>query len=513
MFKIPSTGGSREKAAGASTREKVQLAVMAALVLVILGWWAAQRAKKADQKPTEAPYAVEDMAEDDGTSLLSRDAVTKLKDKVEGKDAEGAEPASGEDGEKNLGFGKWREKTVDEISPEEKDWALEAGRAEEAERAKFLPMLADFKPLEPDAVYAYRTRVMNRVPVKAQASFTLPDGPDVRHEVVKADGSGLTARRPDGTERKFTWDEVPVESLYAMGEQIAVLDGPRADVKDAFFLAQLAALAGEPDEAAKYRERTVELDPELAGRVPSEPTTSIDSGVLGEFSWPWDDPMRPTPREASSIRGDAPSIFHVYRYARTLGPEKLAAQAERPTKYELLQRRPVNYRGRVYTIKGRFIRRYKSTRWTQIDGHEEAGIQDIDFCFVRGAQWSGIYLVSVPQDTREFGSSDMIRFTGVYIRRWPYLSHGKWEWIPWIAALDMEKVEIAPSRGIRIIGMSILGVTIVGVIVAFFFARRESKQAAAGRDHRVARQRAQRDRIRRKVSEAGKEDDAGKKPG
>jgi len=96
----------------------------------------------------------------------------------------------------------------------------------------------------------------------------------------------------------------------------------------------------------------------------------------------------------------------------------------------------------------------------------------------------------------------MVRFTGVYVRRWPYLSQGQWKWIPWIVALAMEEVEIAPSRGLQIVGMGILVAAVVGVILIFLYARHDARSAAKAREHRVARSRAQRDRIRRKVAEA-----------
>jgi hypothetical protein len=502
VFRIPTAGGSRERAAGASTREKVQLAVMAALVLVILGWWVA-REKKADQRPAEAPYIVEDMAEAERKSLVKREEVLALMDRREGEKAAAEGDGAAREQEKvDPGLAPWKYRGADEIDPGDYETILREERAEEAKRAEFRPMLEEFKPLEPDAVRVYRAKVVDRVPSRGKPVLVLPAEPEVRYTAEKADGKGLTASRPDGAERKFTWDDIPAESLYALGKQVAVVEGPRANEKDAFFLAQLAVLAGKPEEAEGYFKRTVEIKPDLVGKVSREPTTSLDYRILDIHSRSADETTRPM--EATSVREDAPSIFHVYRYMRTIGPEGLAEVVSPLTRYELLQRRPRDHEWRLYTIKGRFMRRYKSTRWTGIEGHEEAGIQDIDFCFVRGARWSGIYLVSVPQDTQEFGSTDMVRFTGVYVRRWPYrVGPGEWNWIPWIAALDLEKVEMAPPRGIQLIGTAILALTVVGVIVVFFYARRESKQAAAGREHRVARQRAQRDRIRRKVAEAG----------
>ncbi len=68
MFKIPSTGGSRERTGLASTREKVQLAAMLVAVLGMLGWWATRRARKAAQGPLEVPYDIEDIAEEERNS-------------------------------------------------------------------------------------------------------------------------------------------------------------------------------------------------------------------------------------------------------------------------------------------------------------------------------------------------------------------------------------------------------------------------------------------------------------
>ena len=172
--------------------------------------------------------------------------------------------------------------------------------------------------------------------------------------------------------------------------------------------------------------------------------------------------------------------------------------------------KPTGNRGRVFKIRGGFIRRYKSVRWSKDPAHADAGLRDLEFCFLRDTEErAGIYLVSAPQDVRGFKSSDFVGVTGVYVRRWPYQKpNGRWRWVPWIAGMSIRKIDIPPPKGWGAFIFVLLAAGLAGGVILFLAARRDWRDGVVARDRLHARRRGGRDRVRRKVGEAMRASDA-----
>ncbi len=317
------------------------------------------------------------------------------------------------------------------------------------------------------------------------------------------------------------------EQLQRLARKLvgAAVAGEAADTErahDALHLARLvrssiARAAGESDEAAKeaaaLAAKAVELHPGLADEAALRAQITPNSEILEEYSWAWDpeNPAHADADSANSLADDAPSIFHLYRYMRTLGTKRLSGAAWRRPPYGTLLRRPRLARGRVVKIRGGFIRRYRSMDWTKRPGHLAAGLPELEFCFVSDPDTrGGIYLVSLPHETAGFKRGDFVTATGVYLRRWPYRKDGAWKWIPWITAMKMSKVAIASPKGWGAFILALLVLGFAGGVVLFFAARREWRLTMENRERLHARRRGGRDHIRRKVAAAMKSGGAGK---
>ena len=599
-------------------REVAALVVMSFMALIILVYWGFMRvSRKMARDAQEVPREIEEPPAGDPSDPIWRDvAERRRRDRAleeAGAPGDGpAKPSDGEGGPSTAGeapaLEPWRERRGEDISREDAEWIAEADRKAEAERAKFLPPLAAFKPLEPDAVQRYRIRIEMRVAKGQRPKMPVPGSDEeAARPVVKASKKGLTLQLAGEGTRELSWGEVPAESFYRLARQVAVSEGPMASAGELIQLAHLADIAGEkedaagfrvraacvhfrerltgraaearpafplegrtytavaasaeglsaegpggqkrtfawkdipdaamyelarglgeaaeakdraldllhlsrlagevvgPSEAAELEEKALALDRLLADEIGGRPQVSLNAAILDESSWVWD-VENATGRDAetaNNLSDDAPSIFHIYRYMRTLGPRRLAAIARRRPPYMTLLKRPRQTRGRVFKIRGGYIRRYKSMRWTKHPEHAEAGLRDLDFCFLRDTDVpGGVYLVSVPRDVRGFRRGDFVSVTGVYLRRWPYLRHGRWKWIPWIVGMNVRKIEISGAKGWGAFIFVLLGAGLAGGVALFLAARREWSDSIQSRDRLHARRRGGRDRIRRKVAEA-----------
>ncbi len=594
-------------------REVAALVVMSALILGILAYWAFMKASPKIRPEADLVLAeIEESMRADPSDPHLQQAV-KYRERDLAKGGAGAAEA-GQAPQKGAApaLEPWREKSPDEIPRDGAAWIRQEEARDEAERAKFKPLMKTFKRLEPDALQIYRLRIEDRVAARDRPKMSDPGAKDdTSRPVTKASKEGLTLELPGGKARKLSWGEVPVGSLYDLARQITGSGGSLAGPTDLIYLAQLADLAGRGSDAAELRtqaaglhfrrrlveraaavrpafalggrkytavgatsggvsvreqsgdERTIAwkdlpeealydlarspgvaagkrdadaraldmlhlsrlaealsrdeeaqdlagealaLDPALWDEITRLPAASLHVGILDEFSWVWD-PENPTARDArvaNDLTDDAPAIFHVFRYMRTLGTERLGKIARRNPPYARLLRRPKKERGRVFRVKGAFISHYRSIRWMQHPEHAEAGLRDLDFCFIRdqnARMARAHYLVSVPHDTRGFKKHDYVGVTGVYLRRWPYKQpSGRWTWIPWIVGLRMDEIELPGSAGWTTFVYVIIGLGVVGALVLFFAARAEWKDTTVARARLTARRHGGRDRIRRKVA-------------
>ena len=407
--------------------------------------------------------------------------------------------------------------------------AVTEGPAASARNLRYLAQLADIAGKGEDAsglrIRAARVHFRERLTesaAEARLSFS-PGGQ--RYSATGTTTTGLSAETPDGQKRTFAWKDVPAEALRELARGLEPPAGDRGRALDLLHLSRIAAEIGGSSEAAELEGEALALDPLLLDEIRGRPEISLNEAILDEYSWSWDpenltaaqlrDEER-TSRDANNLTDDAPSVFHVYRYMRTLGPRRAAEIAQRKPSYMALLYRPRGNRGRVFTIRGGFIRRYKSVRWSKDPAHADAGLRDLEFCFLRDTEeGAGIHLVSVPRDLRGFKSSDFVSVTGVYIRRWPYQKpNGRWRWIPWIAGMSIRKIDIPPPRGWGAFIFVLLAAGFAGGVILFLAARREWRDSVAARDRLHARRRGGRDRIRRKVGEAMRASDGtAPKPG
>lgn len=490
MFGIPGSGRD------SMGKEWVTLAILAAALLGLLAF---RGLIKAGRKMTPPQYAVPDASEDmpkpDPTDPIRRAVLERRRKEM-------AEPASQQEAgpedqarvrpiaeEKTIE--PWRERSPEEIPLSDALWLRRTELEEEKERGEFLPMLENFTPLEPEPVRAWRQRIMEAVESGAKLSLR-------SRKVVDASLEGLGLESDSGGQQKLLWGDLSHGEMYALALDVYRAKAVELNPLDVLFLGQLAEIAGQTSDSQKFREEAVAADEKLKELATSPPRVTLDFRILDQFSWAWDDPQNPEP--ANSLWDDAPSIFHVYRYMRTIGPEALRKSALKDPKYGELLNRPAENRGRAISLIARFVKRFKSMRWTKYDGHVQAGIRDLDFCFIVDTHVRGIYLVSAPQDLRGFTDSDIVSVTGIYVRRWPYLRHGEWRWVPYIAALSVERYELPPIKGLGL-AKTLLVIGAVGLfVVIFVLARKDTRQGADVRE-RLSRLRGGREHIRRKVEE------------
>ncbi|MHC5058049.1 MAG: hypothetical protein ACYTKD_25595, partial [Planctomycetota bacterium] len=236
----------------------------------------------------------------------------------------------------------------------------------------------------------------------------------------------------------------------------------------------------------------------------------LDRWLLENKSWTWDpeDTSSADVRTANVLAGDMKAVLHVYRYMRTLGPERLARAAQPEPSYARLSNLPRHTRGRVYNIECGVIRHHMTMRLTRRPEHLDAGVQQLDFLFLSakdspgGKTRLGIYLVCVPRETR-FRQGDFLSVTGVYLRRWPFQKpNGRWRWIPWIVASKIEKIEVTGTKGWGAFMYVLLALGAAGAVALFLAARREWRELTESRDRLHARRRGGRNMIRRKVAGA-----------
>ncbi|MHC4503392.1 MAG: hypothetical protein ACYTFI_08815, partial [Planctomycetota bacterium] len=416
----------------------------------------------------------------------------------------------------------WNDVTEESFYRLARQVAVTEGPAASARNLRYLAQLADMAGKGEDAkslrILAARAHFRERLTgsaAEARPGFSL-DGK--RYSATEASAEGLSAETPDGEKRTFAWKDVTAEALNELARALEPPAGAGGRALDLVHLSRIAAELGGSAEAAELERKTLEqkalvLDPLLVDEIKGRPQISLNEAILDEFSWSWDPANlsatqlrneERTSRDANNLTDDAPSVFHVYRYMRTLGGRRMAEIARRKPNYMTLLYKPTGNRGRVFSIRGGFIRRYKSVRWSKDPAHVEAGLRDLEFCFLRDTEErAGIYLVSVPRDVRGFKSSDFVGVTGVYIRRWPYQKpNGRWRWVPWIAGMSIRKIDIPPPRGWGAFIFVLLVAGFAGGVILFLAARREWRDSVAARDRLHARRRGGRDRIRRKVGEA-----------
>lgn len=543
------------------------LVVMAALVLGILAFWALGRARKRMDRDVPPPpgEASETLTVEDNDPIKRE--VMRNRDRDLAKP--GAAAAAGQD----EGEG---EAPARDVTPEDRIWLQEQMEADEAERAKFLPMLDEFTPLEYDAVRAFRALMQDRVPSGFRPKLAPPAGGGER-TVVDAGPRGLTLEAPGGERTDLAWGDLSVGEAFRIAREMTPPDAPKARARHLVYLAQLATLAGEPRDASEFRSeaaalhfraalgegapeeakalfetarslvdarsaspperesdrdalaldilhlsrlassagltsdgaeyaaQAVALDPLLEDEVAGRASRLLDRWLLEDESWAWDpdDTSGADVRTANDFAGDARAILHLYRYMRTLGPDRLARAARDDPSYERLLGLPRQTRGRIYRAECGFIKRHTTMRFTKRPEHLDAGIRELDFLFLSAKDSpGGIYLVCVPYETR-FKQGDFLSVTGVYLRRWPYQKpSGKWKWIPWIVASKIEKIEIRGVKGWGAFIFVLLGLGAAGAIALFFAARREWRELTASRDRLHARRLGGRDMIRRKVAGA-----------
>jgi hypothetical protein len=349
------------------------------------------------------------------------------------------------------------------------------------------------------AVLVWRTRVLDYVSSGKSLPCTIPGEVDAR-TAVGADAAGLLVEKADGAKEKLPWPDVTHEMLLGLARAEADVNAARLDAEEWMHLGHLASLAGDAAARATYTRKAVEMDSALAEPAGSPPEVELDTRILDEYSWTWDILRDPEP--ATDLTDDAPSIFHTYRYMRTVGLEKLQEKALHNPPYAPLVNRPAEYRGKTIRFEARYVKRFKSMRLTGKKGSRSAGIRDLEFCFVLDARVrGGIYLLSVPQDLKEFADSDIVTFTGVYVRRWPYLRQGAWKWVPWVAAHSLRPFEIGPVKGWRTMTFLLVAGALALFGVLAYFARRDAREGLQARD-KLTRMRGGRDHIRRKVAEA-----------
>jgi hypothetical protein len=488
------------------SKEWATVAILVVFLLAILGF---RSYISADKNIGADTYAVPDATED-GDGADPNDPIRR---KV--LEIRSAREAAAEKGEVTEDDEGWSTRKPTEVPVYDTDEFLKDEQEDEVAQNEFLPKLEEFTPLEPMAVRAMRTRLMDRVTFGGALTIRIHEG-GAELPIQEAGDEGLKVQPPGGEATLVPWRDVSIPALY--GAVKADLPNAKGDMpaEELIHLSQLADMAMQKEDASEFLTRALELKPELKEIAERGPVVELDKRILNEYSWPWDDPTDPEP--ANSLADDSPSILHAYRYMRTVGLEELQKGAIHNPQYAAILKRPAEFRGRTIRLEARYVKRFKSMRITKVAGYQEAGIRDIDFCFVVDAHVRGIYLVSAPQDLRQFGDSDIVTLTGVYIRRWPYIRHGVWKWVPWIAALSVEEFEVAPIKGWKTATyLLVTGAGIVFVVIAYF-ARRDSKEGVVARG-KLTRMRTGRDHIRRKVAEAvasekKDEDSAGEpKPG
>jgi len=476
------------------------LAILVVFLLAILGFRSYITADKNIVNYGDAvPDAIEE-APESATDDPIRAKVLELREKRKKADEEarkrGEEPTMVPEnaGETDTNY---REPT--EVPVVEAEEMIKQEEKEDAAANTFLPQLEEFLPLEPMPVLAWRARVVEEV-LKTKLAFTVDEDEDEGELVVAdADADGLTVKDAEGAKRTIAWSDLADEDLYELAKCETASGRRDVPAGEWLHLSQLAGMVGEKEDERAYRAKALELDASLAEAAAAGPQIALDFRVLNEYSWAWDDLMDPA--NANNLIDDTPSIIHTYRYMRTVGMDELREGALHNPQYSKVLKNAPKYRGKAVRLEARYVKRFKSIRLTRVKQHRDAGIRDLDFCFVVDAHVRGIYLVSAPQDMRQFADSDIVTLTGVYVRRWPFIRHGRWKWVPWIAALKVEKFEIAPIKGWRTATyLLVTGAAIVFVVI-FYFARRDSKEGLEARE-KLTRLRSGRDHIRRKVAEA-----------
>lgn len=250
-----------------------------------------------------------------------------------------------------------------------------------------------------------------------------------------------------------------------------------------------------------------------------EPLRAMNIETLDEV---WDDDrvLRNTPWIANNIKAENLVVDHIYRYLRTYTQEELAAKSDADLGHRDMMTSPGYYRGKVITMRAVVLRVYKIFGWhdpRDKDGKiPKSGVLDTTMLFVRSAdrRSTHIYVVLVPERPGKFRERDVYEFTGVFMKRYPYLrKDNKWETHPLMLTMAMRPAKVTSQDSFHLT-VAIVAVAVIAMIVLYFAVRGETRESEEKRNERLERRRQNRDRLKQQIESArfeadGAEGDAG----
>jgi hypothetical protein len=216
------------------------LGVMAAMALGILAYWTLSRAQRRMER--DAPPV-----HDESSEILTVEEDLTKRDVKALRERDRAESgAAAEAGESRGGA------PVRVVTPDDEEWLRKQLEADEAKRAKFLPMLEKFTPLEHDAVRGFRALMQDRVPGGFRPKLAAPGGQG-DGVIVDAGPDGFTLEAPGGGKAKLAWDKVKIGDAFEIALEMTPPGADDAKARNLIYLAQLATLAGRAGDAEKFR--------------------------------------------------------------------------------------------------------------------------------------------------------------------------------------------------------------------------------------------------------------------
>jgi hypothetical protein len=238
-----------------------------------------------------------------------------------------------------------------------------------------------------------------------------------------------------------------------------------------------------------------------------EPLRTMNAETLDEV---WDDDrvLRNTPWIANNIKAENLVVDHIYRYLRTYTHEELAAKSDPDLSHRDMMTSPGYYRGKVITMRAVVLRVYKIFGWHDPADKEskvpKSGVLDTTMLFVRSAdrRSTHIYVVLVPERPGKFRERDVYEFTGVFMKRYPYLrKDNKWETHPLLLTTAMRPAKVTPQDSFHLT-VAIVAVAAIAMIVLYFAVRGETRESEEKRTERLERRRQNRDRLKQQIESA-----------
>jgi len=259
--------------------------------------------------------------------------------------------------------------------------------------------------------------------------------------------------------------------------------------------------AGPGAGASLERSRTLYRQP-----LPEfTPLKKLSVEVLDQV---WDDDrlLRNTPWVAHNIKGEHRVVDHIYQFLRTHTAEELKAKADRDLTHRDMMTNPGFYRGKVVNMRAVILRVFKIYGWyDQADddsGTPKSGVLDTTMLFVRSADRRGthLYVVLVAEPPRNFRERDIIEFTGVFMKRFPYQrKDNKWETHPLLLTMKAPAAEVTSKDSLHLT-VAIVLVVVIAMIILYFAVRGETRESEEKRRERIERRRNGRSRLQQQLN-------------